>query len=70
MSRRTGREGLHERVVQDKRDAETLRAVADEVREATLPLGCYCSDTLGPREEHQRCAGCPLRTREAPCRQA
>jgi hypothetical protein len=34
MTRRTGNEGLHARVVQDKRDAQTLRQVAAEIREA------------------------------------
>lgn len=34
MTRRTGHEGLHTRVVRDRRDAETLRAVAAEIREA------------------------------------
>lgn len=35
-TRRTGHEGLHARVVQDKRDAEKLRQVASEIREARL----------------------------------
>jgi hypothetical protein len=36
MTRRTGREGLHTRVVQDKRDAEILREVAAEIRAARV----------------------------------
>lgn len=36
MTRRTGNEGLHTRVVQDKRDAAKLRDLAAEIRAARV----------------------------------
>ena len=36
MTRRTGKEGLHTRVVRDKRDIEILRQFAEEIRAARM----------------------------------
>ncbi len=53
----------HERVYYARKRARE-RIYSLPARWRKLPArrsGCYCSNTLGPRAEHQRCASCPMR---------
>lgn len=44
-----------------ERQRKRILALPERWRKLPARTGCYCSNTLGPRQEHQRCASCPMR---------